>query len=337
MSENNNFKFATVDSLSKRFRGTDIVARIVETTDAKKLDVNVLDRDAEESVCVEVNFRNITARIVETSSAPVLTPEVMRTLGKPIKTVEMFYESDFWQVSVRDGVPSELQILSLKLQSGETAEQTEMMYRLLSEMFVDPVFTYGGTGDGIPIEARSDAMISALMSAFSAVNFPEEDLLFQVRVRRRVPDGLIEELRSLGIGDTREDERRYVDLSDSELVEEMETNRLHRHFVLPQVIVEPKLICYPLDEQGEQNREKDIEYDQETGGYPVEMLSERFLQTLNMAFKMVVLPESGIYSLRREGAETSEVGEAREANGSRARMGAMAETHSTSPTSAKEV
>ena len=55
---------------------------------------------------------------------------------------------------------------------------------LLGKMMVDPPFSYKGEGEGTPIETRSSVMIASLAEAFSAVNSPEEDAIFQVTVRR---------------------------------------------------------------------------------------------------------------------------------------------------------
>ena len=69
-----------------------------------------------------------------------------------------------------------------------------------------------------PIEARSSVMMASLAAAFSAVNSPEEDAIFQVTVRRGVPEDAFaitgETFEFYPVGGK---QKKYTEMSEEEL------------------------------------------------------------------------------------------------------------------------
>ena len=205
------------------------VSQVVEHSEAPALTSDVFEKDDRESAICEVNFRDMSAWVVEASDAPKLTVEVLKTKGKPVKTVEMFYGDQMWQVKVWDGKPLDIEVAHLKILEqyiGQEKDGVAMDERdravanlLLGKLMYSPSFSYMGEGDGSPIEARSSIMIDALCNAYASVNNPTGDAIYQVEVRRGVPADAFALL-----GDTFEwypigtESKKYVDMSEDELV-----------------------------------------------------------------------------------------------------------------------
>ena len=117
---------------------------------------------------VEVNFKDKSARLVETSDAPKLTAEVLRTKGKPVKTVEMFFDDQMWQGgSPGRQTAKRLEVEHMKLlleyegQSTRSCAAMEERDRIIA---ISATWKNDGgsrhfpirvTGEGTPIEARS--------------------------------------------------------------------------------------------------------------------------------------------------------------------------------------
>ena len=282
-------------------------AQVVEVSEAPTFTPDIFESDTREHSLVEVNFRDMSARLVESSDAPKITREVLETLGKPIKTVEMFYENAFWQVAVRDGIRLELEIKQLKIRLGYADQETdfaameerdlEISRVLLSEMLVDPAFSYKDKGEGIPIEFRSQVMLNSLAEAFSVVNYPEVDQIYQVTVRRGLPENkfaLFGDFEWYPVGNQ---QKKYVDMSDEELSAEMARQQARRQILVPAMIVDPNLTWTQVQD-GEVAEVIEAPAD-EKAPYPVELLSERFMKTLNEAHRVVTTPEAALKSLQR--------------------------------------
>ena len=279
-------------------------AQVVDASDLPTFTPDIFDHDERETALVECNFKDMSAKRVESSDAPKLTREVLETLGKPIKTVEMFYENAFFQVSVRDGIPLELEIQQLKMIT-EYADREkdpvvkeerniELSRLLLSGMLVDPQFSYRGKGEGVPIETRSRVLLDSFAEAFSVVNQLENDAIYQVTVRRGVPADAF----SITGGETFEfypigKQKKYLEMSSEELSAEMARNTARRRVLVPAMIVDPQLSYAPIDD------EADVLPADENAPYPVGLLSERFLRTLFEAHRIVNIPAAGVSALRR--------------------------------------
>ena len=282
------------------------VAQVVEVSEAPTLTSEIFERDARETAIVVVNFRDESARLVESSDAPKLTADVLKTKGKPVKTVEMFFDDQMWQVAVRDGKPLSLEVEQMKLlleyegQEGDRAAMEErdriIANLLLGKMMVDPPFSYKGKGEGTPIEARSFIMIESLCNAYNAVNHPTEDEIYQVTVRRGIPADTYalfgESFEWYPVGGKA---KKYVDMSEDELAAAEARNSAQRQVLVAKMILDPRLSYKKADATAiEETEASDPD---ET--YPVEALSERFMETLFEAHKVVNVPEAGLKSLQR--------------------------------------
>ena len=286
------------------------VSQVVEHSEAPMLTSDIFEKDDRKTAVVEVNFKDMSAWVVESSDAPKLTIEVLKTKGKPVKTVEMFYADQMWQVKVWDGKPLDIEVAHLKILEeymGQEKDSVAMDERdravanlLLGKRMYSPSFSYKGEGEGTPIEARSSIMIDALCHAYGSVNNPTEDSIYQVEVRRGVPADAFALL-----GDTFEwysvgrASKKYVDMSEDELAAVVTQKTAERQVLVPSMILDPVLSYKEVDgSEVDVEAIADIEM-AETAPYPVEYLSERFLQTLFEAHKVVNIPEAGLKSLQR--------------------------------------
>ena len=278
------------------------VAQVVEVSEAPTLTSEIFERDARTEAIVVVNFRNESARLVETSDAPKLTAEVLKTKGKPVKAVEMFFDDQMWQVAVRDGKPLSLEVEQMKLlleyedqeHDRATMEERDRIIAnlLLGKMMVDPPFSYKGEGEGTPIEDRSSIMIESLCNAYNAVNHPTEDEIYQVTVRRGIPADIFalfgESFEWYPVGGKA---KKYVDMSEDELAAAEARNSAQRQVLVAKMILDPLLSYTPVVDGEEPS-------DDDTEGYPVEDLSERYIKTLHEAHQVVNVPAAGLRSLQ---------------------------------------
>ena len=283
-------------------------AQVVEASEAPSFTPDIFDADNRETALVEVNFKNMSARLVESSDAPKITRDVLETFGKPIKTVEFFYETAFFKAAVRDGIPTELEIKQLKIFSQYAArkdksaareeQELEVTRLVLSRMLVDPAFSYQGKGEGVLIESCSQVMLNALSDAFNAVEFHEDDRIYQVTVLRGLPEdkfALFGDFEWYPVGGA---QKKYIDMSDEELSAEMAQNRARRQILVPAMIVDPQLTWTQVaDDETAEAVEVPADSD---APYPVELLSERFMRTFHEAHRVVTTPEAGLRSLQRQ-------------------------------------
>ena len=282
-------------------------AEVVDASDAPTFTPDIFDHDNRDTTLVEVNFRDTSARVVESSDAPKITREVLETLGKPVKVVEFFYTDSFFQATVRDGIPMELEIKRLKI-SLEYADQKddraaiikqnmEVQQLFLSKMLVDPAFSFRGEGEGVAIESRSEVMLNALTEALNVVNAPKADMIYQVTVLRGLPEdkfALFGDFKWYQVGPPR---KAYIDMIDEELSAKMAQNQAHRQVLVPAMIVDPPLTWSQVAD-GEVAEAVDVPANADAP-YPVELLSERFMQTLHNAHQVVTTPAAGLAALQR--------------------------------------
>ena len=278
-------------------------AQVVEVSEAPTLTSEIFERDERSTAIVVVNFKDESARLVESSDAPKLTADVLKTKGKPVKTVEMFFDDQMWKVAVRDGKPLSLEVEQMKLlmeYEGQEHDRAAMEERdriianlLLGKMMVDPPFSYKGKGEGTPIEDRSPIMIEALCNAYNAVNHPTKDEIFQVVVRRGIPADAYalfgESFEWYPVGGKA---KKYVDMSEDELAAAEARDSAQRLVLVAKMILDPVLSYTPVADGEEPS-------DDDTEGYPVELLSERYMRTLFEAQKVINSPEAGLRSLQR--------------------------------------
>ena len=252
----------------------------------------------------------MSARVVErTSDAPKLTVEVLKTKGKPIKTVEMFWDDQMWTVKVWDGKPLDIEVAHLKILEqylGQEKDGVAMDERdravanlLLGKRMYSPSFSYMGEGEGSPIEARSPIMIDALCNAYASVNNPTEDAIYQVTVRRGIPADAFALLNTFEWYPVGGKQKKYVDMSEDELAATVAQKTAERQVLVPSMILDPVLSYKDVDaSEVDVEKIEDIEI-AETDPYPVEYLSERFMETLFEAHRVTNIPAAGLASLQR--------------------------------------
>ena len=93
----------TVDELSEP--ETDVERAVESLSDLPLLSPDALKKDKRRTDIVEVNFANLSVEVVTESSAPKLTPEVLKEHGKPIKTVGIIVDGDKFRIDIRHGKP----------------------------------------------------------------------------------------------------------------------------------------------------------------------------------------------------------------------------------------
>ena len=296
-------------------------AQVVDTSEAPVLSLDVLERDKRDRDIVEINLKDQTARVVETSDAPKLTKQVLVEKGKPIKTVELLFDGQVFQVGVRHGKPMRVEVAhsrtldAFKERIADsdtlTAElleerETAVKHLLIASMVVDPVtthpmFSYQHQGDAYPIEDCSQILLSALWEAYTAINFPEADDIYQVAVLRGTPLDtallLGETFETYPVGDLG---KKFVDMSDEELEAVAARSLAQRRVLVASMLPEVGL---SLNGEGAEARHHD-DRDRVTSGkkeetYPVEDLSEAILETLFQAYRVTNIGEAGYNALQR--------------------------------------
>ena len=101
--------------------------------------------DDRETACVEVNFRDMSARVVETSDAPRITREVLETLGAPVKTTSTFFYDREWDVQVQDGMSLGVQVAALRVL--QASREAEVAIFEGEGLFVNPSSETDGDGE----------------------------------------------------------------------------------------------------------------------------------------------------------------------------------------------
>ena len=272
--------------------------RIIETADAPLLSGELVDKDKRESDIVEINFRDKSAYVVEASNAPILTHKVLAEKGKPIKSVEIDFDGEKPVVHVRDGKPLSLQIAEDQLTiahrervdaigAEDTPEAKDTHSKLLTEhdkairqltvarMIAAPEFSYNGVGEGRPVEELK-LLLFTLFEAYAIVNFPDADEIFQVTVLRGVPgEAAIMLQQGFELYPLGDPGKKMVDLSDADILKLEERTRAQRR-VLTSSLIPGLNLSY--NGQGNKN------------AFPVEDISERYLQTLFEAYRVVNIP-----------------------------------------------
>ena len=84
---------------------TDVARAIEDLESLPLLSPDILKKDKRRTDIVEINFANLTAQVVEKSSAPKLTAEVIKEHGTPIKTVGIIVDEEEFRIDIRHGKP----------------------------------------------------------------------------------------------------------------------------------------------------------------------------------------------------------------------------------------
>ena len=147
-------------------------------------------------------------RIVESSDAPVLSEAWLLEQDSDSVIVEVYLiggknlELEPFQVEVARGLtlmqtlaiqeamaayPLDPKLLNPaytpnKAESAELEKRHDIRRRAtIAQAIVNPEFSYNGDGDGIAIEARSEALVATLYDAYQVVNIPGKQAQFLKR------------------------------------------------------------------------------------------------------------------------------------------------------------
>lgn len=286
---------AQLDALSEEETETTVTE--TEVAPAPLLTDDAIRNDKRKTDLVEVNFANQTARVVGTSDAPKLTLDVIKDISEPVQDAELIFDSSKWTVKVNMGIPFSLTAKRVKLlEEYDNLSEPETLVNLdralknlyLSEMIDTPKFSYEGKGSGKPIEECSDLLIEALWQAYAEKNAPLVDEIYQVTVLRGQPIHaalLLQEtfeLYPLGQG------KKVSDMTDAE-IQDREQRNLSQRQILVSSMVFPEGVSFS--------------YNGESSGegisYPIEDVSELFLETLHQAYRVVNIPQAGLEAVSR--------------------------------------
>ena len=262
-----------------------------------KLTPEILKRDRRKTDIVEINLRDGAARVVEKSKAPKLTKKALREKAAPIQTAEFLLDGETLEIGIQHGKPMLLDLLHAEIlnryETGDLSDpavlserETEIKHLLLSEMIPNPVFSRkGDPADGEPIEEISQILLNGLWQAYTEINHPIQDDWYQVKVLRGVP---LDTLNMIGKNLEMFPTSGYLDENDltpDEYEAISEAYDQQRLIVVSSMILDPS---FSLNGAG-------------TGKhpYPIEDISEKVLQTLNNAYRVVNVPEAGYDALRR--------------------------------------
>ena len=268
--------------------------------DLPMLTSDVVARDSRRVDIVEVNFKDGSVRVVESSDAPKITPEILKEKAKPIQSAKMIFDAAEYQIQIRHGKGLALDIehrrLLDRMKDADPAEKTKAVKHLfLADMVViqdtptdtpTPMFSYEGTPDGFPpIEDCSDILLNELWNAYVQVNFPIEDAKYQVTILRGMPIHASHLLR-----DTLEIYPVRNALTPvSEMGEDAIASWVTRDTAQRQVIVSSMCICpaFSFNQEGKK------------GAYAIEDISDGWLSILYEAYKVSNIPSEAVNSLRR--------------------------------------
>lgn len=265
---------------------------VVEASEVPLLSLDLLERDRRETDTVEINLRDQRAWVVESSDAPELTAEVLAVRGKPLQTVEIFFDGELLSVRVREGRPLSVEVACARLAESyqDRTLDAECMHEqdraskelLVSAMVVEPLFSQKGQGEGYPIESCSPLLLDVLFEAYLAVNERSEDEIYQVSVLRGRP------LEAMLLSEKTFElypapiQTNLKDMSDAEIEALEASNRAQKRVSVASLVRSPV-----------------FSYQGEGDGFPVENISEAVLDTLYEAYRVVNIPEAGYQALRR--------------------------------------
>ena len=279
-----------------RERQTD--TEVTSVADRPLLTDAAIRTDTRKTDIVEVNFSDQTARVVESSNAPKLTLDVVKEKASPVEPAEVIFDQQKWHVRVRMGVPFSLNVkhsqLLEKHKDANTPEKVKARERAvknlyIAEMIESPQFSYEEQGEGVSIEGCSDVLIGELWNAYCEKNMPIADDVHQVTVLRGTPihaSILLQDATTLYPAPL---DKKIADLTEHE--REATTQRsLASRRILVTSMVFPELFCFSLNGEGG---------DGEIATYPVENLSELFLQTLHTAYRVANVPSEGLDAVHR--------------------------------------
>ena len=268
--------------------------------DLPMLTSDVVARDSRRVDIVEVNFKDGSVRVVESSDAPKITPEILTEKAKPIQSGKAIFDAAPYQVKIRHGKGLALDIehsrLLDRMKDADPAEKTKAVKHLfLADMVViqdtptdtpTPMFSYEGTPDGFPpIEDCSDILLNELWNAYVDVNFPLEDQTYQVTVLRGMPIHASHLLRdTLELYPVRNALTPVSEMGGDAIEAWVARDTAQRQVIVSSMVLDPPLSYNAAGKKG---------------AYPVEDISEGWVSMLYEAYKVVTIPSERLSQLRR--------------------------------------
>ena len=257
----------------------------------------LLQKDKRSTGIVEINLSTGEAVVVETSEKPKLTKKALKEYGAPIQVGETYYEGAKMEVDIYHGltlaVEIERQHLIESYKSKDLkdpaviAERETDAKRLILSHSIPETFSYQGVPDGLPpIEDVSPVLLESLWDAHLNVNSPITDNWVRVEVLRGTPletNILLQKtFESFPVGGERIETQ---EMTDEELVVYVEKEDAKRAVYVATMLLNP---CLSLN--GEGNGEHP---------YPTESLSEKMMQCLYNAYRVLNSPAAEVQILNR--------------------------------------
>ena len=260
-----------------------------------KFSAEMIKRDKRKVDIVEVNLKDATTRVVESSEAPKLTEAVLEEKGAPIQVGKAVFDGADIAVDMWHGVSLVLDIERKRVldvykdrdtQDFATfTERETAVKRLLLAHMIPDTFSFEGQPAGLPpIEECTDILLSALWDAYIDLHFPIDDDIYQVQVMRGIPFdvnqmlGKTFEMYPVG-GKVNTD-----GMPDDEVEAFVERSDAQRAVLVASMILDPKL---SFASDGDEN------------AYPTEKLSDHFMQCLFQAYRSSNVPVAGQATLQR--------------------------------------
>ena len=273
---------------------------IASIADLPMLTSDVVARDSRRVDVVEINFLDGSARVVEASDAPEITPEILTEKAKPIQSAKMIFDAAEYQIKIKHGKGLALDIaqsqLLERMKDADPAERTKAVKHLfLADMVViqdtptdtpTPMFSYEGTPDGFPpIEDCSDILLNELWNAYVNVNFPIEEAKYQVTILRGMPIHASHLLRdTLELFPVRNALTPVKDMGEDAIASWVVRDTAQRQVIVSSMVLSP---AFSFNQEGKK------------GAYPIEDISDGWLSVLYEAYKVSNIPAEGVASLRR--------------------------------------
>ena len=261
-----------------------------------KFSAEVIERDNRQVDIVEINFKDATAQVVQASDAPKLTKKVLKEKGAPIQTGKTTFDGAEMEVDMYHGVGLTLELLRQQvfdaykdrnLEDLTTFVERDLeVKRLLLSGMIPETFSYqGNPADLPPIEDITDILLNALWDAYVDLHFPLKDDIYQIKVVRGIPLDVNQVLQNTfemypvgGKVDT-------AGMPDDEMEMFVERSDAQRSVLVSSMILSPNLSV-----NGEGSGKNP---------YPVENLSEWFMQCLHAGYRASNVPVGGQAALSR--------------------------------------
>ena len=261
-----------------------------------KFSAEVIERDNRQIDVVEINFKDATAQVVQDSDAPKLTKKVLKEKGAPIQTGKTTFDGAEMEVDMYHGVSLTLELLRQQvfdaykdrnLEDLTTFVERDLeVKRLLLSGLIPDSFSYQGNPAGLPpIEDITDILLNALWDAYVDLHFPLDDSIYQIQVVRGVPLDVNQMLQKTfeiyPVGGKVDTEG----MPDDEMEMFVERSDAQRSVLVSSMILDPKL---SFNGEGVGKHP-----------YPVEKLSEWFMQCLHAGYRASNVPVGGQAALQR--------------------------------------